>query len=253
MHEFRPQASAASPPPPASPMQVPDPPVMGLEDVYLTIGSSSNTSADVKAVVSAPAGSALPQAQSTAGKSRHGSFESRKTEETPNKPPGLVKRRSFKYSADTNTTPSSLNEQLPLLQHPAPPPQQSQTELTQTLSGNAAPEIEGDDGPADSRPAESPGDGDQRLPAVGQDGVVEGLPDQGRVVLREGIVVSDKGIAAVQRLLMERLNQLDWHKVDVHTRHWHAHAAIVLRDPRAVQRFAGNRDVLDYLVNRFVA
>jgi hypothetical protein len=53
-----------------------------------------------------------------------------------------------------------------------------------------------------------------------------------------------------QEWLVLQLNTLAWHKVDVDTRHFHAHAAIVMRNP---SRFMDNADVLDYLVeHRFL-
>lgn len=46
---------------------------------------------------------------------------------------------------------------------------------------------------------------------------------------------------------MKQLDQLPWRKVDVDVRHFHAHAAIMMRNPK---RFMDNRDCLDYLAEQ---
>ncbi|EFJ45813.1 hypothetical protein VOLCADRAFT_93914 [Volvox carteri f. nagariensis] len=53
--------------------------------------------------------------------------------------------------------------------------------------------------------------------------------------------------AALLSEMIANLNQLEWHKVDVDTRHYHAHAAIVIRSSR---RFRTHMHIIDYAVRQ---
>lgn len=46
-----------------------------------------------------------------------------------------------------------------------------------------------------------------------------------------------------------QLNTLPWVKIDVDCRHFHGHAAVVLRTPF---RFMANRDCLDYFIGQMI-
>ncbi|MEW5310965.1 MAG: hypothetical protein WDW38_002716 [Sanguina aurantia] len=46
-----------------------------------------------------------------------------------------------------------------------------------------------------------------------------------------------------------QLNTLPWIKINVDCRHYHGHAAVVLRTPF---RFMDNRDCLDYFVDQMI-
>ncbi|MEW5310966.1 MAG: hypothetical protein WDW38_002717 [Sanguina aurantia] len=48
---------------------------------------------------------------------------------------------------------------------------------------------------------------------------------------------------------ISQLNTLPWNKIDVDCRHYHAHAAVILRTP---SRFMDNRDVMDYFVDQMI-
>ncbi|PNW73017.1 hypothetical protein CHLRE_14g615600v5 [Chlamydomonas reinhardtii] len=79
----------------------------------------------------------------------------------------------------------------------------------------------------------------------GDDGV---LVSEADVLLHDGIVAAPADMHAVQEWLVEKLNSLPWTKVDVDVRDWHAHAAIIVRNPR---RFTACRDAMLYLANHF--
>ncbi|KAG2490544.1 hypothetical protein HYH03_010938 [Edaphochlamys debaryana] len=83
----------------------------------------------------------------------------------------------------------------------------------------------------------------------GEDGVVVAGEEAG-VLLHDGIVEAPAGVHQVQEWLVEQLNALPWRKVDVDCRDFHAHAAIVMRNPA---RFKANADVLTYLVQELFA
>ncbi|GLC40467.1 hypothetical protein PLESTB_001261800 [Pleodorina starrii] len=53
--------------------------------------------------------------------------------------------------------------------------------------------------------------------------------------------------AALLSEMIANLNQLEWQKVDVDTRHYHAHAAIVVRSSR---RFRSHMHIIDYAVRQ---
>ncbi|GIL78881.1 hypothetical protein Vretimale_124 [Volvox reticuliferus] len=80
----------------------------------------------------------------------------------------------------------------------------------------------------------------------GADGVV--VSEQS-VLLHDGIVELPAELHHVQEWLVEQLNTLPWHKVDVDCRDLHAHAAIIMRNP---SRFKHNKDVLGYLIDQFL-
>ncbi|KAG2447611.1 hypothetical protein HYH02_007531 [Chlamydomonas schloesseri] len=79
----------------------------------------------------------------------------------------------------------------------------------------------------------------------GEDGV---LVSEADVLLHDGIVEAPADMHAVQEWLVDKLNTLPWHKVDVDVRDWHAHAAIIVRNPR---RFTACRDAMTHLVDHF--
>ncbi|KAG2423276.1 hypothetical protein HXX76_015425 [Chlamydomonas incerta] len=79
----------------------------------------------------------------------------------------------------------------------------------------------------------------------GDDGV---LVSEADVLLHDGIVEAPANMHAVQAWLVDKLNSLPWTKVDVDVRDWHAHAAIIVRNPR---RFTACRDAMTYLVDHF--
>jgi len=75
----------------------------------------------------------------------------------------------------------------------------------------------------------------------------------GTVTLHEGLVMSDGRVAALQAQMVAALNALPWNKADVETRVWHAHAAIVMRAPRALKRFGTCTDAVEWAADRLAA
>ncbi|GFR42453.1 hypothetical protein Agub_g3360 [Astrephomene gubernaculifera] len=91
----------------------------------------------------------------------------------------------------------------------------------------------------------------QTAPGALDDGCDEVVvSEQGvEVLLHDGVVELPAQLHRVQEWLVEQLNQLPWHKVDVDCRDLHAHAAIINRNPA---RFHHTRDVLEYLADNFM-
>ncbi|PNH02610.1 hypothetical protein TSOC_011396 [Tetrabaena socialis] len=84
----------------------------------------------------------------------------------------------------------------------------------------------------------------------GGDDEVVVVVSESSVLLHDGIVELPAEVHRVQEWLVEQLNTLPWHKVDVDCRDLHAHAAIIVRNPA---RFQHCRDALDYLVDTWEA
>ncbi|GLI62824.1 hypothetical protein VaNZ11_005574, partial [Volvox africanus] len=67
--------------------------------------------------------------------------------------------------------------------------------------------------------------------------------------IRSGSLERRHDPAALLAEMISNLNQLEWQKVDVDTRHYHAHAAIVVRSSR---RFRSHIHIIDYAIRQLL-
>ncbi|KXZ51765.1 hypothetical protein GPECTOR_11g209 [Gonium pectorale] len=81
------------------------------------------------------------------------------------------------------------------------------------------------------------------------DGEDEVVISEQAVLLHDGIVELPAELHRMQGWLVDQLNSLPWTRVDVDCRDLHAHAAIVMRNPR---RFRHCRDAMDHLAHTFL-
>jgi|APGre2960657373_1045057.scaffolds.fasta_scaffold216256_1 hypothetical protein len=116
----------------------------------------------------------------------------------------------------------------------------------------------GKEGEEDSGDDDDDGDGAAAAAAAaaadaGGSDVQVASAEGGTLTLHEGLVMSDGRVAALQARMIAALNALPWTKADVETRVWHAHAAIVVRSPRALQRFGACTDAVEWAADRLAA
>ena len=115
----------------------------------------------------------------------------------------------------------------------------------------------GKEGEEDSGDDDDDGDGAAAAAAAAADAggsdVQVASAEGGTLTLHEGLVMSDGRVAALQARMIAALNALPWTKADVETRVWHAHAAIVVRSPRALQRFGACTDAVEWAADRLAA
>lgn len=73
--------------------------------------------------------------------------------------------------------------------------------------------------------------------------------------VHEGLVEDSPGVAHLQHeqqtWMCKQLNRLGFEKISIDTRHYHAHAAIILRENPS--RFKDNADCVQYLLDKVIA